>query len=574
MMIKAGLAEIFAKMADILEIRGRTTDRFRIISYRRAAEIIGRLPDLEILKKEEKLREIKGIGDSLRAKTEEYLQTGTIAEYEKLRKSYPDELLDLMKVPGLGAKGVGILHQKLKIKRLTDLEEAAEANKIAGLKGFGVKKQQNILEGIARIKESETRVPIGKVYPIVEALIAAIEKAPTVKRVTAAGSFRRGKETVGDIDLLASGENRAAIIDFFTSLPAVEKIIGRGKTKASVLIKDLSRQVDLRVVKDSQFGGALQYFTGSKEHNIRLRTIAKAKGYKINEYGIFKEKTAIGGREEEEIYETLQMAMPEPEMRENRGEVEAAIKRNLPCLVTREDIRGDLHSHTIWSDGADSIETMIKKAEEKGYEYLAITDHSPGARVANGLSVERLWARNAEIRFWQKKTKIEIFIGSEVDIREDGSLDYPEEVLSQLDVVVASIHSGFKQDNTDRILKAIANRHVKIIGHPSGRLIGRRPPYPFDLEKVAEAARRAGVALEINSSCLRMDLSDQQARLASETGALLAINTDSHSQNSFWTMILGINLARRAGLTKEKIINTWPLEKIRSWLREGRESPF
>lgn len=573
-MINSELAKIFNKIANILEIRGRTEDRFRIVSYRRAAEILGHLPDLRVLKQDQKLKEINGIGESLRAKIEEYLQTGKIAKYEKLRKSYPEELVALKDVPGLGPKGVGFLHQELKINNLADLEKAAEENKIAGLKGFGSKKQKIIMAGVARIKEGEIRVPIGKVYPVTEALVDALKKAPTVKRVAAAGSFRRGKETVGDIDLLASGKSQKEILDFFTSLPEVTKIIARGTTKASVLIKDLARQVDLRVVKNSQFGGALQYFTGSKEHNVHLRTIAKNKGYKLNEYGIFKDKKAIGGKEEKEIYEILGMDMPEPEMREDTGEIEAAIKRDLPCLVKKEDIRGDLHTHTLWSDGVDSIATMVKMAEEKGYEYLALTDHSPSSRVANGLSIERLLARNAEIREWQSKTKIKIFIGSEVDIREDGSLDYPEEILSQLDVVVASIHSGFKQDNTERILKAIGNRHVKIIGHPSGRLIGRRLPYPFDLPRVAEAARRAGVALEINSSCLRMDLNDQHARLAAATGAPLVINTDSHSKDAFWTMALGVNLARRAGLSKKNIINTWPLEKIQSWLWERRKSLF
>lgn len=570
-MINNKIADTFDGMADVLEIRGKGSDKFRIISYRRAALSIRDLSeDLEKMSEENRLEEIPGVGKGIHEKIEEYLKTGKIAKYEEYKKLYPQSLIDLVNVPSLGPKGVKILHEKLGIKSVEDLKKAAEENKIAELEGFGEKKQQNILEGLERFSEVEDRVIIGKVFPVVQNLLSKLKECSAIERVEVAGSFRRGKETIGDIDILASGDNSEEIIDFFVSLKNVGKILGRGPTKASVIIADLDRQVDLRVVKNDEFGAALQYFTGSKQHNVHLRTIAKSRGYKVSEYGIFEGEKKIAGKNEEEIYEVLGMDTPAPELREDNGEIEAAQKQQLPNLINIKDLKGDLHMHTNWSDGGDTIQSMIEAALARGYEFLALTDHSPSSRIANGLDIKRLRQRNEEIRKIAEKFKIKVLLGSEVDILSDGSLDYPNEVLTDLDVVVASIHIGFKKDNTERLIKAIENPHVKIIGHPSGRLIGQRAPYEYDLEKVIESAKENRVALEINSSFPRMDLNDKQAKLAKEKGCLLSINTDSHTKDSLWMSELGIKIARRAWLEKDDVINTWKFEKLYSWLHDRR----
>lgn len=570
-MINNTVADIFDRMADILEIRSRPTDKFRIISYRRAALSIRSLgEDIDILSKEGRLEEIPGVGKSIHEKIDEYINMGKIAKFEQYKKIYPQGMIDLVQVPSLGPKGVKYLHEKLGIMSISDLKEAAKNNKIAALEGFGEKKQLNILEGIERMSEVDDRIEIGKIYPIVMKLIETLKTAPIVSRVEVGGSFRRGMETVGDIDILATGKEPYKILDFFIGLKNVIKIIGRGDTKASVIISDLDRQVDLRVVKEDEFGSAMQYFTGSKQHNVHLRKIARARGYKINEYGIFFGTKKINGKTEDALYQILGMQTPPPELREDSGEIEAAAEGKLPILINSGDVRGDLHVHTLWSDGGDSIRSMVEAAAEIGYEYLALTDHSPSARIANGLSVEKLRKRNREIRELAERVKIKVLIGSEVDILNDGCLDYPDEVLAELDVVIASIHSGFKKNCTERLVKAIKNKHVKIIGHPSGRLIGQRSPYSYDLEKIIEAASLNNVALEINGSYSRMDLNDKQARLAAERGCLLSTNTDSHTKDSLWMMNLAITIARRSWLKKSDVINTWPYRKLKEWLWKGR----
>ena len=488
-----------------------------------------------------------------------------------------------MEIRGLGAKRVKKLSDTLEIRTLKDLKKAVNAHKIRELEGFGEKTEENLSRAIRTYEKSHARMPLGKAMTLAEELVSTLKtelgekgkgkvSKADLSKLTFTGSLRRMKETIGDIDILAEAENEEAkrIMDTFVSLPGVHQVVSKGSTKSSVILKE-GVNVDLRVVPPESYGAALQYFTGSKEHNIELRNIALRKGLKLSEYGLFGKKSGkqVAGKSEEEIYEKLGLAYIPPELRENRGELKAASKDELPKLVEAGDIRGDLHVHTDYSEGADSLKTMVSEAEALGYEYIAITDHSRSQRVASGMDVEALKAQGKEIDRLAKRFKIKILKSSEVDILKDGSLDYPEEVLKELDIVVGAVHSGFsasRKEMTERISLALENKYLDILAHPSGRLLGKREPYTVDFEKIFEIAADNGKIMEINSQPSRLDLNDELVLQAKEFGLKFSISTDSHSVPELAFMRYGLGQARRGWLEKEDVINTYPYSKLRKVL--------
>ena len=564
------LADIFDKWANILEFMG--DNPYHIRAYRNAARLIRDLSeDIEVLAREGKLTKLPGIGQRLQAKILEFLRTGKIEEFEKLKASVPDTIFTLLDIPGVGPKTVKLLYDRLGIRSLEDLKRAIERGDLLKLPGFGPKKVEKIRKGIELFEKASGRILLGIAVFIADGIINQLKEHSAVERISVAGSTRRMKETVGDIDILATGKN-LEIIDAFVNLPNVKEVLWKGTKKATVIVEE-GEQVDLRVIEPDSYGSALQYFTGSKSHNIHLRTICIKQGYKLNEYGLFKGDVKIAGRTEEEIYEALGMDTPPPEIREDTGEIEAALEHRLPELIDYGDIKGDLHIHSNWSDGASTIEEIALKAIEMGYKYIAITDHSKSLRVANGLSEEDLLKRNEEIDRLNKKFqgKIKILKGTEVDILPDGSLDYNDEILSQLDFVVAAIHSRFTQDNTKRILKAMENPYVNAIAHPTGRVIGQRESYPVDIEAVIKKAAETGTALEINAYYNRLDLKDVHCRLAVKYGAKLVISTDSHHVDHMWMIKLGVGTARRGWVEKKDVINAKGLRELQKFVKEKRK---
>ncbi len=566
------IATLFERIADVLELKGENT--FRINSYRKAARVIGDLTeDVEALSKLGKLTDIPGIGEGTAEKIVEYITTGRMTKYDEVMKDVSEETVALMKVPGLGPKTVAMLHKELGITGLSGLEKALQEGKLKGLFGMGEKKIENITKGIALFKTSLQRISIGMAYPVVKRIIAALKRNPQCKEVQAAGSLRRMKETVGDVDILASGDNGADIVKSFVTMRGVTQVLASGDTKGSVRVEE-GVQVDLRVVREDEFGAALQYFTGSKEHNVRLREIAKKQGLKVNEYGIFKGNEKIGGSREEDIYQALGMDWIPPELRENRGEIEAAQQRKLPNIVRLSDIKGDLHNHSDWSDGTPTMEEMAEYAMKMGYRYLVVSDHSQSLHIAHGLNDEELLEQMDEIDRLNGKFKgFTLLKSSEVDIKPDGSLDFPDRLLERLDVVVASIHSGFKQGRekiTERMISAIRNPYVNVIGHPTGRLISRREGYDVDLDKVIDACAATGTALEINCYYDRLDIDDVNCRKAKERGVKIAISTDAHHLDQMWMMELGVGIARRGWLEAKDIINTFSLEGLKAFCKKKR----
>ena len=564
------LAEIFDKWADILEFMG--DNPYHIRAYRNAARLIRDLSeDIELLAKEGKLSQLPGIGQRLQAKILEFLRTGKISEFEKLKSQVPDTIFTLLEIPGVGPKTVKLLYEKLGIRSLEDLKRAIEREELLKLPGFGPKKVEKIRKGIELFEKSGGRILLGVAVFIADRIINQLKEHSAVDRISVCGSTRRMKETVGDIDILASGKNNLEIIEAFVNLPNVKEVLWKGPKKATVIVEE-GEQVDLRVSEPGSYGAALQYFTGSKAHNIHLRTICLKLGYKLNEYGLFKGDEKVAGKTEEEIYSALGMDTPAPEIREDTGEIEAALEHRLPELIGYKDIKGDLHIHSNWSDGASTIEDYVKKALELGYKYIAITDHSKSLRVANGLSEEDLLRRNYEIDKLNQKYrgKIRILKGTEVDILPDGSLDYPDEILSQLDFVVASIHSRFNQDNTERLIKAMNNPYVNAIGHPTGRVLGHREGYKLDIEKVMKAALETGTALEVNSYYNRLDLKDSHCRMAVNFGVKLVISTDSHHVDHMWMIKLGIGTARRGWVERKDVLNAHSLRTLLKFVRDKR----
>ncbi len=566
------MADLFNKMADILEFKGENP--FKISAYRKAARILGDLTqDIEEIAKKGELKKIPGIGDGMAQKVEEYLKTGKVAKFEEIRRGVSDELIAMMEIPGMGPKTLSLIYKERGIKNLSELEKALENGSLIDLPGMGEKKAENIKRGIQLLKQSKGRMSLGMAFPVAKRIVEALREATGSKKIEWAGSLRRMKENIGDIDILATGPKHEKIIEAFTHLPEVREVLASGETKASVIVEG-GLQIDLRVVDEDSYGAALQYFTGSKAHNIHLRGIAKGKGIKINEYGVFKGEKKIGGREEEDVYKALGMVWIEPELREDRGEIEAAQKRSLPLLVKESDIKGDLHLHSKWSDGTSSIEEIAQAAQKRGYQYVAICDHSKSLKITHGLDESRLMKQMEEIdRINERMKGFKILKGIEVDILGDGKLDLSDAILKRLDWVVAAIHSGFKQDRekmTKRIIKALENPFVHALAHPSGRLLGAREAYEVDMEEILKAAKRFGKALEINAYFERLDLDDLHCRKAKEMGIPLAIGTDAHHLDQMWMMSLGVAVARRGWLESRDLLNTLSLHELLKWSQRSR----
>ncbi|HPM22873.1 MAG TPA: DNA polymerase/3'-5' exonuclease PolX, partial [Phycisphaerae bacterium] len=561
-MTNADIARAFAEIADLLEIQG--ADAFRVNSYRRVARTLEDLAsDIHDVAARGELASLPGVGKSSAQKIQELLDTGRIAMRDELTAAVPESLLALLSIPSVGPKKVALLWKERGITSVADLKAAIEAGRLDGLKGFGAKSIEQIARGIEFLERSAGRTRLGEGWAVANQLRAALAEMKGVTRVEAAGSLRRGRETIGDLDLLCIAADGETIIRQFTELPGVMQVLGAGGTKGSVLVstpRGRTVQVDLRVVPAESFGAAWQYFTGSKEHNVRLRELAVKRGWSLNEYGLTEGKKVIASRTEEDIYAALDLPWIPPELREDRDEFEPGAVPD--DLLTLEHIRGDLHMHTYASDGRNTIEEMAAAAKARGYKYICITDHSPASAIANGLKPARLRAHIKDVRAAAEKVKgLTVWIGTEVDIHADGTLDYPDELLAELDFVTASIHAGMGSDmaaNTRRTLAAMSNPHVHCIGHPTGRLINERDAMPLDMEAIAREAARTGTALEINANYYRLDLKDQHARLARDLGATILINTDAHATDQLEQMEFGVITARRAGLRKGDVLNTRP----------------
>ncbi|MCD6156034.1 MAG: DNA polymerase/3'-5' exonuclease PolX [Candidatus Atribacteria bacterium] len=571
------VAKILRDIATLLEIKGE--NRFRVVAYEEAARRIESWPEpIEEVWRKGELTKVPGIGASIAAKISEYLETGKMQYLEELTREVPPELIELTKVPGVGPKLAKLLYEELGIKSLEDLEKSIAEKKLRNLPRLGVKSEEKIKKGLEMLKRQKGRLLLGQVLPVVEEIVALLKEKTGVENISPAGSVRRMKETIGDIDILVASSQAEKIINAFVTLPLVREVLAKGITKSSVVLHD-GLQVDLRVVEPISFGAALQYFTGSKAHNIRLREIAIKKNLKVNEYGVFRIDNGqrVGGEKEEEIYEILGMEWIPPELREDQGEIEAALEKRLPVLIELSDIKGDLHVHSRWSDGLSSIEEMAEAALKRGYQYLAICDHTQSLAVASGLGPEELKKRDKEIQRWNAKGRgLSILSGVEANILSDGSLDLPQEVLSELDVVIGGLHSGLNQSKDKimmRLQKAMHNLYVQIISHPTGRLINKREAYNVDLDKLLAWAARTGTFLEINAQPERLDLRDIDARKAKESfGLKMVISTDAHEAKSLDYMRLGVAQARRAWLTAEDVLNTYSLEKLLDYLSRKRKT--
>ncbi|VAX34358.1 DNA polymerase X family, partial [hydrothermal vent metagenome] len=557
------IARAFSEIADLLELKGENP--FRIRAYRRAAQNIESLSrDISKLSEDE-LTAIPGIGKDLAGKIREYLSNGSMEALENLRQEVPPGLTGIMSVPGVGPRTARLLFEKLNVRDVDELEGLAREGKLQGLPGIRKKAEENILRGIEMLKRGRERQPLGKVLPVAEDIIEKLKVVPGIRKLHLAGSLRRWKETIKDIDILATSSEPQAVMNAFVRLPGVQEVLLKGPTKSSIILGE-GIQVDLRVVEEGSFGAALQYFTGSKAHNIRIRELAIKRGLKINEYGVFREADGkrVGGEKEEDVYRLVGLPCIPPELREDSGEIEAAVEGRLPRLVTLEDIRGDLHVHSKWSDGSHGIEELVTAARELGYQYIAITDHSKGLGIAGGLTSEEVLKQKEEIDALNKKLRgFRVFTGAEVDIRSDGTLDLPDEILAQLDFVVASIHSGFRQSAkqlTMRLVSAMKNPYVHVIAHPTGRIIGERDAYEIDMKEFMRVAKETGTILEINAYPMRLDLSDRHAREAKREGIPIVINTDTHILTQFKYMRYGVAIARRGWLETGDIINTLGLK--------------
>lgn len=560
------LSRIFEQIAKILKIKGENP--FKIRAYEKITSVLENLPiDIETIYHQGGLSNIPGVGTGITKKIEEFLTTGKLEYYEKMKETIPSGVIELLDISEVGPKTARLLYEELGVDNIGKLEKAVKGHRIKGLPGMGEKSEDNILRGIELFKRRKERVLLGTALPLAEEIVGGLRQLKETSKISFAGSLRRKKETIGDIDILVTSQKPEKIIKTFTSLPQVREILAEGPTKSSVITKD-DIHVDVRVVEPISFGAALQYFTGSKAHNIKLRELAVKRSLKINEYGVFDVKTdrRVAGEREEEIYQILNLPFIPPELREDRGEIEAAQENKLPELIKFSQIRGDLHLHTKWSDGANTIKQMAEAAKKRGYKYIAITEHSQSLKFAGGLTEERLKEQIEEIqKLNQEFDGFTILTGIEVDIKSDGSLDYPDEILSRLDVVIAAIHSGFKQESkiiTERLVGAMQNRFVSIIAHPTGRLIGYRESYQVDINKMMNIAAETGTILEINAYPERLDLNDVYCRMAKEKGIQLAIETDAHSIDGLEFMNLGVDVARRGWLEEKDIINTLPLDKL------------
>lgn len=556
------IARAFDRIADLLEIDG--ADSFRVNSYRKVSRTLNdTTEDVEALAKTGLLQTLPGVGKGTAQRIEQYLATGHIDVLDELTAKFPPGLHDLLEIPGMGPKKVALVYGQLNVRGMEDLKRVIASGEMAKLPGLGEASVKKIAEGLAFLESSGGRTPLGIALPLAEAIAARVEALDGVDDVAIAGSLRRGAETIGDIDILCTAREGDKVVREFTRFDGVKRVLAGGSTKGSITVgldENREIQIDLRVVEAASFGAALQYFTGSKEHNVRLRERAQAAGLRLNEYGLFDGERQIAGKKEADIYRKLGLSWIPPELREDRGEFDNLIDAD--ALVTLDDVRGDLHMHTVASDGRSTIGEMADAAKKRGYSYIAICDHSRSSTIANGLSVERMKEHIKSIRAAAKTTKgIEILVGCECDILPDGSMDYPDSLLRECDWVVASIHSAMgpggsgKLDPTRRTLAAMENRYVSAIGHPTGRLINRRAAMELDMTEVVSAAKRTGTFLEINASWQRLDLKDLHARQALSAGVLLVINTDAHHVDQLEQMRFGILTARRAGAAKKQILN-------------------
>ena len=564
------LAKIFYEIADYLRM---DKVAFKPFAYQRAAiSLEASDEDVEKVYKQGgigALEKIPGVGKSIAEKIEEYLKTGKIKTYEDLKKRTPIDLEEIIAVEGIGPQKTKVLYQKLGIRNLKELEKAAKEHKIASLFGFGDKTEKNILEGIAFLKKSKGRLLLGEILPEVKEIILKLKTLKEVEQISVAGSVRRMKETIGDVDILITTKNPKKVMDFFVSLPDIAKVWVKGPTKSSIRLEQ-GFDVDLRTVQNKSYGSALQYFTGSKEHNIATRRLAIEKGLKLNEYGVFKGKKMIAGWNEAGVYRVLGLPWIEPELREDQGEIEKGLKKELPKIIGYDEIKGDLHCHSSWNGGEHSIKEMAEAAIAMGYEYIGISDHTKYLRIENGLDEKKLELQRKEIdrlneQFIKENKKFRILQGCETNILNDGSTDIKNEALAKLDYVIAGVHSSFKMEKnqmTERIINAIKNPNIDIISHPSGRILKKRDEYLVDFDKVLRAAKEYRKILEINSWPERLDLNDQRIRMAKEAKVKMVIDTDSHSKNHLRFIELGIAQARRGWAEKEDIINSQPVEKL------------
>ncbi|MFQ6057965.1 MAG: DNA polymerase/3'-5' exonuclease PolX [Anaerolineae bacterium] len=565
------IAQIFYEIADMLEIKGE--DRYRILAYRRAADQIAHhVRDMADVAREGKLQDIPGIGAGIASRIEEILATGRLELHEQLREEIPEGVLSFLAIPDVGPRTAWLLFDRLGLTSIAEVEEAARQGRIRQLPGMGAKSEANILRGIQMLHRLSKRILLGTALPVAEELVAGLRECPQARKVTAAGSLRRRKPTIGDIDILAASDEPVAVIETFIGLPRVAEVQAQGDTKATVIL-DNGLQVDLRVLPRDNYGSLLQYFTGSKEHNIQLRELAQERGLSLSEYGFARlDGTTLPCPEEADVYETLGLAWIPPEMREAAGEVEAAREGGLPRLIELGQVRGDLQMHTSYSDGVHTIEDMARAAMARGYEYIAITDHTKGLGVARGLTAERIREQRLEIEAVnQKLAPFRVLAGAEVEIRADGSLDLSDEVLAELDIVLAAVHSGLRQDRetmTRRVIRAMQNPHVDIIAHPTGRLIGQREPIALDFEAVVAEAVRTGTMLEINAQPSRLDLDGEHARRAIEAGVTLSLGSDAHHAEGLGIMELGVAMARRGWAEAKDVINTLPVEELLARLRK------
>ncbi|MGD1060918.1 MAG: DNA polymerase/3'-5' exonuclease PolX [Methanomassiliicoccales archaeon] len=568
-MRNAEVANIFYQIADILDLEGVA---FKPNAYRKAARSIESLSeDVAHVRKSGKLREIPGVGEAIEKKIEEILDTGQLAYLNELKEQYPAGLLQVMSVPDIGPKTAVRLYKELKVTDLQDLKKAVQEHRIRELKGFGEKSEESILHGIELIERRSGRMLLGYAYPTAKGIVEYLIKKANTDKVSVAGSLRRMKETIGDLDILMGTDDPRWAMDIFTSHPEVAEVVVRGDKKVTVRLQS-GVQVDMRVAKEVEYGAALQYFTGSKEHNISLRQMAIDKGWKLNEYGMFRKDSGeiMAGEKEEDIYEALGLEIMPPEIRENNGEIEASLDHKLPKLIELKEIKGDFHVHTIASDGNATMEEIAYACKRRGYDYVGITDHSEGLKVANGLSVERLKG-NTDIakNLNRLLPEVRVLVGTEVEIEEDGKLGYPDSVLRDLDFVLGSVHSKFnmsEEEMTDRVLTAISNDYLTILGHPTGRVLEQREPYAIDLDRVMRAAKDNNVCLELNAFPERLDLKDTDCRKAKEIGAMIAIGTDSHAVGHLDNMLYGVATARRGWLERGDVLNTRTLNELERFL--------
>ena len=572
-MRNAEVAQLLYDIADLLEMQGG--DRFRPMAYRRAAREIEAMPeDIEKLWRQggvPRLRQVQGVGEAIAAKVDQYLREGRVNALDELTKEIPRGLVEVMKLRGLGPKRASVLWRTLGITDVKDLKKAAEGRQIRRLKGFGEKTEQKILDAIKLHEEGQARTLLAVAFPIAEEIVAYLRDHAPIDKAAVAGSLRRMRETVGDIDVLVTSPDPPAAIRAFTGMPRVKEVVLAGETKATVIV-EARIQADIRVLEPGSWGAGLQYFTGNKDHNIHLRSLAIARGWKLDEYGIFEGERKVAGDTEEGIYAAFGLPWIPPELREENGEIEAAGAGRLPRLVELKDVRGDFHVHTNASDGVDDLEAMVRAAVERGYEYVGISDHSPSLVVAKGLDAEALRMHRARIRALNKQLEgtITILTGTECDILDGGALDYPDEILRELDYTIVSVHSKFsltEEEQTERVVTALRNPYANIFAHPTTRLLGSRDPIALDLEAVMDAAAGSGTALEVNAYPNRMDLNGAYARMAKEKGCMLAIDTDSHAHGQLGNMRFGVGLARRGWLEPDQVVNCWPLDRVRGFFR-------